>query len=150
MLSFSKCKYAFGCAFIMMISANFWMQLFETMPELIPEKLSQQKPENESVSEKMDRKRKILERSCSMIGILFEMSQNGTSYEELLSLCLVDSHFTASGFFGKVSQQTGKVSQQSGKVSQQTEKDSQQFCQNNKTFFKFLILFSAIFDPGLS
>ena len=45
----------------------------------------------------------------------------------------VDSHFTASGFFGKVSQQTrkvsqqtGKVSQQSGKVSQQTEKVSQQ------------------------
>ena len=63
---------------------------------------------------------------------------------------MVDSHFTASGFFGKVSQQTGKVSQQSGKVSQQTEKVSQQFCQNNKTFFKFLILFSTIFDPGLS
>ena len=143
MLSFSKCKYAFGCAFIMMISANFWMQLFETMPELIPEKLSQQKPENESVSEKMDRKRKILERGCSMIGILFEMSHNGTSYEELLSLCLVDSHFTASGFFGKVSQQTRKL-------SQQTEKGSQQFCQNNKTFFKFLILFSTIFDPDLN
>ena len=84
---------------------------------------------------------------------------------------MVDSHFTASGFFGKVSQQTekvsqltgkvsqqsekvsqltGKVSQQSGKVSQQTGKDSQQFYQNNKTFFKFLILFSTIFDPGLS
>ena len=77
---------------------------------------------------------------------------------------MVDSHFTASGFFGKVSQQTrkvsqqtgkvsqqvGKVSQQSGKVSQQTEKVSQQFCQNNKILFKFLILFSTIFDPSLS
>ena len=38
----------------------------------------------------------------------------------------VDSHFTASGFFGKVSQQTRKVSQQTGKVSQQTGKFSQQ------------------------
>ena len=84
---------------------------------------------------------------------------------------LVDSHFTASGFFGKVSQQTrkvsqqtgkvsqqtgnasqqtGKVSQQVGKVSQQTEKVSLQFCQNNKTFFKSIILFSTTFDPGLS
>ena len=77
---------------------------------------------------------------------------------------MVDSHFTASGFFGKVSQQTekvsqqtgnasqqtGKVSQQVGKVSQQTEKVSQQFCQNDKTFFKSIILFSTTFDPGLS
>ena len=39
---------------------------------------------------------------------------------------MVDSHFTASGFFGKVSQQTRKVSQQTGKVSQQTRKVSQQ------------------------
>ena len=31
---------------------------------------------------------------------------------------LVESHFTASGFFGKVSQQTRNVSQQTGKVSQ--------------------------------
>ena len=31
---------------------------------------------------------------------------------------MVDSHFTANGFFGKVSQQTRKVSQHSGKVSQ--------------------------------
>ena len=37
----------------------------------------------------------------------------------------VDSHFTASGFFGKVSRQTRKVSQQTGKVSQQTGKVSQ-------------------------
>ena len=77
---------------------------------------------------------------------------------------LVDSHFTASVFFGKVSQQTrkgsqqtrkvsqqtGKVSQQVGKVSQQTEKVSKQFCQNNKTFSKSIILFSTTFDPGLS
>ena len=38
----------------------------------------------------------------------------------------VACHFTANGFFGKVSQQTGKVSQQIGKVSQQTGKVSQQ------------------------
>ena len=38
---------------------------------------------------------------------------------------MVDCHFTASGFFGKVSQQTRKVSQQSGKVSQQVGKVSQ-------------------------
>ena len=67
---------------------------------------------------------------------------------------MVDSHFTASGFFGKSSQQTGnvsqqvrKVSQQVGNVSQQTERVSQQFCQNKKTFFKFLIIFSTTCDP---
>ena len=38
----------------------------------------------------------------------------------------VDSHFTASGFFGKVSQQTRKVSQQTENVSQQTGKVPQQ------------------------
>ena len=63
---------------------------------------------------------------------------------------MVDSHFTANGFFGKVSQQTGKRSQQSGKVSQQTEKVSQQFCQNNKTFFNSLIIFYTTFDPSPS
>ena len=65
-------------------------------------------------------------------------------------ICLVDSHFTASGFFGKVSQQIRKVSQQTGKVSQQTEKVSQQFCQNNKTFFKSSIIFSTTSDPSPS
>ena len=37
------------------------------------------------VSEKMELKRKILERGCSMMHSLFEMSQNGTSYEDLLT-----------------------------------------------------------------
>ena len=41
-------------------------------------------------------------------------------------LRMVDSHFTASGFFGKVSEQTRKNSQQTRKVSQQTGKVSQQ------------------------
>jgi len=72
------------------------------------------------------------------------------SYVTRGSITMVACHFTANGFFGKVSQQTGKVSQQTGKVSQQTEKFSQQFCQNNKTFFKSKILFSTTFDPGLS
>ena len=88
MLSFSKCKYAFGCVIILLISANFWMplQLFEPIPEFIQEKTLHQEPKHETISEKMDRKRKILMRSCSMIGILYEMSQNETSYEELLAL----------------------------------------------------------------
>ena len=46
----------------------------------------------------------------------------------------VDSHFTANGFFGKISQQTGKVSQLSEKLSHQSGKVSQQFCHNNKIF----------------
>ena len=37
------------------------------------------------ISEKMERKRKILERGCSMVHSLFEMSQNGTSFEDLLT-----------------------------------------------------------------
>ena len=41
--------------------------------------------ENSEISEKMERKRKILERGCSMMHSLFEMSQNGTSYEDLLT-----------------------------------------------------------------
>ena len=49
---------------------------------------------------------------------------------------MVDSHFTANGFSGKVSQQTRKV--------------SQQFCQNNKTFFNSLIIFLTTFDPSPS
>ena len=41
--------------------------------------------ENYEISEKMERKRKILERGCSMMHSLFEMSQNGTSYDDLLT-----------------------------------------------------------------
>ena len=33
----------------------------------------------------MNRKRKILGRGCSMIATLFKMSQNGISYEDLLT-----------------------------------------------------------------
>ena len=88
MLSFSKCKYAFGCAIMLLFFTNYWMpiQLLEPFPVLIPEKLSRIESQNEAVSVKMNRKRKILERGCSMIGILYEMSQNGTSYENLLAL----------------------------------------------------------------
>ena len=88
MLSFSKCKFALGCAIILIIFANFWMplQLFDPRAEIFRAQVSQQEPEHETVSEKMNRKRKILDRGCSMIGILYEMSQNGTSYENLLAL----------------------------------------------------------------
>ena len=51
------------------------------------------------------------------------------SYHQTIFQCLpntVDCHFTASGFFGKVSQQTRKVSQQSGNLSQQSGKVSKQ------------------------
>ena len=71
---------------MLLFFTNFWMPLFDPSTQLYKEELSQQKPEIETVSEKMDRKRKILERSCSMIGMLYEMSQNGTSYENLLAL----------------------------------------------------------------
>ena len=73
---------------MLLFFANFWMplQLFDPSTQLYKEELSQQKPEIGTVSEKMDRKRKILERGCSMIGMLYEMSQNGTSYENLLAL----------------------------------------------------------------
>ena len=88
MMSFSKCKYALGCAILLLFFTNFWMplQLFDPSTQLYKEDLSQQAPEHETVSEKMNRKRKILERGCSMIGMLYEMSQNGTSYENLLAL----------------------------------------------------------------
>ena len=56
----------------------------------------------------------------------------------LYRLNKVTRHFTANGVFGKVSQQVGKV-------SQETEKVSQQFCQNNRTFFKSLIIISTTF-----
>jgi len=55
--------------------------------------------------------------------IKFKSWSYGTSFP---SCRKIDSHFTASGFFGKVSQQTGKVSQRTRKVSQQTGKVSQQ------------------------
>ena len=44
-----------------------------------------EKSEKLEISEKMERKRRILERGCSMVHSLFEMSQNGTSYEDLLT-----------------------------------------------------------------
>ena len=47
---------------------------------------------------------------------------------------MADSHFTANGVFGKVSQQTRKVSQQSRKVSQQSGKVSQQFVKIKRIF----------------
>ena len=77
-----------GCAILLLFFTNFWMplQLFDPSTQLYKEDLSQQAPEHETVSEKMDRKRKILERGCSMIGTLYEMTQNGTSYERLLAL----------------------------------------------------------------
>ena len=49
------------------------------------EEKNSEKSENSEISEKMERKRKILERGCSMVHSLFEMSQNGTSYEDLLT-----------------------------------------------------------------
>jgi len=81
----SNFKYPLGCVLIFLIIWNtISLQLFDSSSELISEQVPQQEPLNETVSEKMDRKRKILERGCSMMVELFEMSQNGTSYESLL------------------------------------------------------------------
>ena len=89
MQTFSTFKYPLGGAITVMAIVNFWttipLQWFEPSSELFPEQVSQEEPQNETVSEKMNRKRKILERGCSMIPILYEMSQNGTSYETLLA-----------------------------------------------------------------
>ena len=85
---FSNFKYPLGCVFIILIIVNYWetisLKLFEPKAEqvIIPDKV--QGPKNETISEKMNRKRKILERGCSMMAELNEMSQNGTSYEILL------------------------------------------------------------------
>ena len=89
MQTFSTFKYPLGCSILVTIIVNFWatipLKLYEPSSELYQEQMSQKEPQNETVSEKMDRKRKILERGCSMISILYEMSQNGTSYETLLA-----------------------------------------------------------------
>ena len=88
MQTFTNIKYPLGCVIIFIIFSNFWetisLQLFEPSAELFPEQVPQQEPINETVSEKMKRKRKILERGCSMMAELYEMSQNGTSYEILI------------------------------------------------------------------
>ena len=88
MQTFTNIKYPLGCVIILIIFANFWetisLQLFEPSAELFPEQVPQQEAINETVSEKMKRKRKILERGCSMMAELYEMSQNGTSYEILI------------------------------------------------------------------
>ena len=82
---FSNFKHPLGCVLIFLIIwKTISLQLLEPMAELIPEQVPQQGPFNERVSEKMDRKRKILERGCSMMAELYQMSQNGTSYESLL------------------------------------------------------------------
>ena len=89
MQTFSTFKYPLGCAIIVMVIVNFSatipLQLFEPESELFQEQMSHEEPQKETVSEKMNRKRKILERGCSMMAILYEMSQNGTSYETLLA-----------------------------------------------------------------
>ena len=73
----------------MTVIVNFWAtipsKLYRPSSGFYQEHMSQKELQNETVSEKMDRKRKILERGCSMIAILYEMSQNGTSYETLLA-----------------------------------------------------------------
>ena len=93
---------------MLLFFTNFWMplQLFDPSTQLYKEELSQQKPEIGTVSEKMDRKRKILERGCSMIGMLYEMSQNGTSYENLLALHsqIHDLDFPLRQVFKKISE----------------------------------------------
>ena len=88
MQKFSACMYRLGCAIILIILANYLVSISSQFSEpsivsLVREDASETK--NESVAEKMNRKRKILERGCSMIGTLFEISQNGTAYEDLLT-----------------------------------------------------------------
>ena len=81
----SNFKHPLGCVLIFLfIWITISLQSVDPSIELIPEQVPKQEPFNETVSEKMDRKRKILERGCSMMAELFEMSQNGTSYESLL------------------------------------------------------------------
>ena len=80
--------YRLGCAIILIILADYLVAISSQFSEsslvtLVREDASETK--NESVAEKMNRKRKILERGCSMIGTLFEISQNGTAYEDLLT-----------------------------------------------------------------
>ena len=87
MQTLTNIKFPLGFVIILVIFANFWeisLQLFEPSAELFPEQVPQQEPIKETVSEKMKRKREILERGCSMMAELYEMSQNGTSYEILI------------------------------------------------------------------
>ena len=78
---------------------------------------------------------KILEYEKKIERKVSDLEKHNAGLREVLinnvqfSTKLVDSHneiFTASVFFGKVSQQTRKGSQQTRKVSQQTGKVSQQ------------------------
>ena len=83
-----SCIYPFGSAIILIILVNFFAIITPQLSE--PSIVELVQPDafgskNESVAERMNRKRKILERGCSMIATLFEMSQNGTSYEDLLT-----------------------------------------------------------------
>ena len=83
-----SCIYPFGSAIILIILVNFFAiitpQLSEpSIVELIRTDAFGSK--NESVAARMNRKRKILGRGCSMIATLFKMSQNGISYEDLLT-----------------------------------------------------------------
>lgn len=81
------CIYPLGCAIILIILVNFFAiispRLYE--PSIVELVRTDDFGSNESVAERMNRKRKILKRGCSMIATLFEMSQNGTSYEDLLT-----------------------------------------------------------------
>ena len=88
MQNVSACMYPLGCAIILIILADYFVLISPQFSEpslvsLVQEDAFESK--NESVAEKMNRKRKILERGCSMIGTLFEISQNGTAYEDLLT-----------------------------------------------------------------
>ena len=74
--------YPLGCAIILLIFGNLWATISS---ELSEPSIVEFIPEKETVSEKMERKRKILQRGCSMISTLFEMSTNGTAYDDLLT-----------------------------------------------------------------
>ena len=77
--------YPLGCVIILIILDYFLATISSQLSEPSIVQLTPLESKKESVAEKMNRKRKILERGCSMIATLYEMSQNGTSYENLLT-----------------------------------------------------------------
>ena len=79
---------SFGCAIILILLGDHLANISSEFSKpnivgLIRKDAFESK--NEFVADKMNHKRRILERGCLMIESLFRMSQNGTSYEDLLT-----------------------------------------------------------------
>ena len=80
-----------GCAIVILIFGHFFFKTGSFSSKLnsdqpIPVKHDEPKIQQKlEISEKIERKHRILKRGCSMMRSLFEMSQNGTSYENLIT-----------------------------------------------------------------